>query len=166
MMNKTAIFDDSGNSIFETAGIMKVTATPESEYSSHTLEDGTTVSDNKIRRQTRVTIEVILNTVDYVSVYQQIKSAEINNTKFTIQTKTDTFNNMYITSYPNDESVKMFDTVSLTIGFVEQQFVKVEFKSMPQSRVKNKSNSDTVKRGEQENKKGSLATKIFDSIKS
>lgn len=143
----TALFDEDGNQVFETAGILTLALSQSSKFAEHTLEDGTVVSDNKIKLQKRVSVSVVLDSEDYVEVYQKLKEADDNSTRFTIQTRVDSYDNMYIESLPYDESSKMAGTIAINIGFVEQQFVGVKVTTLPAQKVKAPQNADTVDSG-------------------
>lgn len=143
----TALFDEEGNQIFETVGILGLSAAPSNKFAEHTLEDGTVVSDNKIRLQTRVAVQAILNPEDFEAVYKKLKEADRNDVKFTVQTRVDSYDNMYIESYPYDENSKIVGTIALIINFVEQQFVGVKVDTLPASKVKKASDADTVDSG-------------------
>ena len=140
----TAFFDEEGNQIFETLGILTLALDQSNVFAEHTLEDGTVVSDNKIVTQKRVNVTAILNPDDYVEVYKRLKEADKNSTRFTVQTRVDSYDNMYIESMPYEESSRIANTIPLTIGFVEQQFVGVKVTTLPPSKVKQPQNADTV----------------------
>jgi len=143
----TAIFDSEGNQLFETMGILSVSPSPSNTYAQHTLEDGTVVGDNKIVNQNRLALKAILSPDDYVEVYQAIKAADLASTNFTIQTRVDTYSNMYIESRPHEESSRISNTVAMVINFKEQIFTGVTTSALPASKVKNPSNADTTNSG-------------------
>ena len=143
----TALFDEDGAQLFETMGILSVSPNPSNTFASHTLEDKTVVIDNKIKNQNRVTVKAILSPDDYIEVYQAIKAADENSTKFTIQTRVDTYDNMYIESRPHEESSRISNTVAMVINFIEQQFVGVAVGTLPASKVKTSANADTTNSG-------------------
>ncbi len=148
-MDVTAIFDENGNQLFSTAKILRLAASPSNTYATHVVEDGTTVVDNKIQNQARVAVSLVLDGADYQEVYKNIQTASNENTKFTIQTRVNSFNRMYIESYPHEESADIFDTIAINIDFVEQITSTVQTSTLSQSDVANPSDADTVNRGEQ-----------------
>lgn len=148
-MDITAILDDSGNQLFETAVVLKASTSPSNTYAQHPIEDGTVVADNKIRNQVRISMTLILDGSDYQEVYKAIQSASDDNTKLSIQTRTATYSNMYIEAYPSEESASIFDTVSVSIDFVEQFIGKVVTEKLSAADVSNPADTDTVNRGEQ-----------------
>lgn len=148
-MDVTAILDESGNQLFSTAKILNLSTSPTNTYAQHPVEDGTVVSDNKITNQVRISVTIILDGNDYQEVYKSIQNASNNDTKLSIQTRVSTYNNMYIEAYPSEESASIFDTVSMSIDFVEQITGNITTSQLSPSDVASQSDVDTVDRGEQ-----------------
>ena len=147
MSEVTALFDQEGNHIFSSVGILSLSADQQNQFAEHTLEDGTVVSDNKIKLQDRITIQAVLSPDDYVNTFKKLQEASNNDDKFTIQTRVATYTDMYIESIPYEESSKLMGTISLNISFVEQQFVGVKSESLPPQKVKNPADTDTINSG-------------------
>lgn len=148
-MDVTAILDENGNQLFTTAVILKASTTPSTTYAQHVLEDGSVVSDNAVENQTRISMALILDSNDYQQVYKAIKNAKENRTKLTVQTRVDSYPNMYIEAMPSEESAGLFDTVQVIIDFIEQQFGSVVIEQLSADDVANPADVDTVDRGEQ-----------------
>lgn len=158
----TALFDEYGIQLFPTVGILSVSVSPSNQFAQHTLETGVVVSDNKIRMQNKITVKAILDPEDYLSVYQKIKEADNNSTKFTVQTRVDSYDNMYIESRPYEESSKMSDTIAMMINFIEQQFVEVTTTVLTAAKVKVPADADTTNSGTKLPKEdGSVLFSIF-----
>ena len=143
----TALFDEDGNQLLETVGIIEMSTSPSNTYAEHTLENGKVVIDNKIENQVRITIAAILSPSDFKEVYAKLKEADKNSTKFTIQNRVDTFNDMYIESYPYSESSRISNTIAISINFVEQQFVEVKTTTLPPEKVNSQPDADPVDTG-------------------
>lgn len=148
-MDVTSILSENGEQLFSTATILKVSTAPSNTYAQHTIEDGTVVADNKIRNQVRISMSIILSGSDYTEVYKDIKNASDNNTKFIIQTRVDSYDNMYIESYPSEESAAIYGTISLNIDFVEQEVGTVTTETLAATDVAQPADVDTTNRGEQ-----------------
>lgn len=144
----TALFDSDGNQLFETMGILELSASPSNTYAEHTVEDGRVIIDNKIVNRVPVTVSAILSPEDFKQVYARLKEADKNNTVFTIQSRVDTYANMYIESYPYSESAAISNTIAININFIEQQFATVKTTSLPASKVKNAADADDVDTGD------------------
>ena len=162
-MDVTAILDENGEQLFSTAKILKASTSPSNTFAQHTVEDGTVVSDNKIINQVRISMTLILDPNDYQNVYKAIQDASNNTTVLSIQTRVATFNNMYIEGYPSEESAAIYDTVSMSIDFVEQITGTVETTKLDSADVEDQSDVDTKNRGEQLPKtgKGTTAQRLF-----
>lgn len=145
----TAILDSGGNQIFETIGILGVSAASSIAYPQHTLENGVNISDHAIRLQDRVTLRCVLSPDDYVEVFRRIKRAFSQNSEFIVQTKVDTYTRLYIENLPHEEDAK--DTVTLNLDLLEQRFQSPSVDSLPESEVANPADSDTRNAG---NKQG------------
>jgi len=148
-MDVTAILNEAGEQLFPTAKLLKASVAPSNSFAQHPVEDGTVVSDNKIINQVRISIPMILDSNDYKDVYKAIQDASNNTTMLSIQTRVSTFNKMYIESYPSEESAAMFDTVSMTVSFIEQITGTIVIKKLASPDVSNDSDVDTENRGEQ-----------------
>lgn len=148
-MDVTAILNESGEQLFPTAKFLKASIAPSNTFAQHPVEDGTVVSDNKIINQVRISIPMILDSNDYKDVYKSIQDVSNNSTMLSIQTRVATFDRMYIESYPSEESASIFDTVSMTVNFVEQITGTVVTKKLAAPDVSNNSDIDTENRGEQ-----------------
>ena len=148
-MDVTAIFDSEGNQLFSTATLIKASISPSNTFAQHAIEDGSVVADNKIVNQIRMSVTVILNSDDYQSAYKDIKSASVGTVMLNVQTRVDTFPNMYIESYPSEESAAMFDTTSVVLNLVEQITGTVITRKLAPADVKASADVDTENRGEQ-----------------
>ena len=144
----TALFDEDGNQLFETVGILEMSTAPSNTFAEHTLEDGRVVIDNKIINRVPISVTAILSPEDFKQAYANIKEADQNSTKFTIQNRVDTYRNMYIESYPYSESSRIANTIAITINFIEQQFVEVKVENLPPEKVKSQPDADTVNSGQ------------------
>lgn len=160
----TALFDKDGNQLFETVVILEMSTSPSNTFAQHTLEDGTVVSDNKIKNQTQVTVTAIFNPDDFKEAYAKLKEADKNNVEFTIQNRVDTYKSMYIESYPYSESSKMANTIAININFIEQQFTSVKVDTLPPEKVNKPADADTVNSGTQLPK--SSSTTLLDILQS
>lgn len=120
-----AIFNsETFEQVFVKARPVEASIKMSSKVMTHPLEDGSSVSDHQIFDLIGVDISFLLSTDDYVSVYQSIKTAYEKSILFTIQTKTDVYENMLIQQMPRKESANMFNGVGLNISFIEFKKIK------------------------------------------
>lgn len=141
----TAILDSGGNQIFETIGVIGISAASSVAYPQHTLENGVNISDHSIRLQDRVSLRCILDPDDYVEVYRRLKRAFRQRASFIIQTKVETYTNLYIENLPHEEGAK--NTVFLALELLEQRFQSPTIGTLPISEVANPADSDTRSAG-------------------
>ena len=144
----TALFDEDGNQLLETVGILEMSTSPSNTYAEHTLEDGKVIIDNKIINRVQISVTAILSPDDFKQAYAKIKEADKSNTKFTIQNRVDTFTSMYIDSYPYNENASIANTIAITINFTEKQIVPVKVETLPPAKVKSQTDADTVDSGQ------------------
>lgn len=156
----TAILDEDGNQIFDTVGIIAVSAGSSILYPQHTLENGVVISDHAIHNQDRVSLRCVLDPDDYVEVYRAIKKAFRSNTRFIIQTKVEAYSGLYIESLPHEEDAK--NTVMLNLDFVEQRFQSPGVDTLPLSEVDDPADSDTTDTGNRRPERtGTVLSNLF-----
>ena len=126
----TALFDEDGNQLLETVGILEMSTSPSNTYAEHTLEDGKVIIDNKIINRVVISVTAILSPDDYKQAYAKIKEADKNNT------------------YPYNENASIVNTIAITINFTEQQIVAAKVVNLPPEKVKSQPDADTVDSGQ------------------
>jgi hypothetical protein len=141
--NQVALIDDEGNDIISTSSVIKVTGSLTAEYPSHNMEDGTSISDHSYFNPFQGSVAVLCDSESFGI----IENAWSNRTKLTIQSKTGSRDNIYITQVPSDEDLSQPDKIRVIINLKEQRFDSVEIKKLPARAVKNPSNQTTSKRG-------------------
>jgi hypothetical protein len=143
-----AILDEEGNQLFSTAVNINVAAIESKTFASHSLENKQVVVDDQFDNPGAISMQMILNPVDYQSVYSEIKAAYKAVTNFTIQTRVDTYTNMYLAQLPHEESPEMFNTIAITLEFTEQIIAGADSETMTSERVSSKSDASTVNAGQ------------------
>lgn len=146
-----AIIDEDGNQLFTTAVNIGASVTPSKTFARHTLENKQVVIDDQFDNPTSLSLRFILDPNDYVNVYKEIKAAYSAVTNFTIQTKVDVYQNMYIESLPHEEDPSMFNTIAMTIELTEQLIIAPEVSILTTNDVSNPGDSDTVDSGQKSN---------------
>lgn len=111
-----AVFDVGLNQLFPNALKMRVEARPTAELVEHPLETGTLVVDHIIYNPIQLDLFVMLSTEDYRAAYQKIRQVYFSaEGPLSVQTRADTFDNMYIQGIPHEERTEHYDAVSMTI---------------------------------------------------
>ncbi len=139
------------------------------QFMVHPLETGANVTDHRIVLPIEVSIEFILLPDTYRTTYQLMRQAKNLSVRFILQTKTDTYANMYISDLPHEESPEAFDTIRIIVRFKEVQFFNTGVQLLTEDDVLNPRDSSTVDRGEQspatpttdQNTSGSILFGIF-----
>lgn len=161
-----SVLDDTGQQVFAGAQAIRASIGGQIKYMIHPLEDESTTSDHKINLPDTVSLSVILSPESFRDTYQEIKRIARDGVPLTVQTKSDTFINMHIESYPSEESTALFDTIAMTIGLREIETETPTTVLLSVNDVANPDDSSTIARGEQSGKvpEASIAARGLDSI--
>lgn len=94
-----------------------------SKVMQHPVETGVTISDHHIINPIRINIQMMVSSAFYAQDYQQMRTAFINATNLTVQTKTGVYGNMIIAEMPHQENPDIFDSIVISLNFQEVLFV-------------------------------------------
>lgn len=162
-----AVLDKDLAQVFPGVRPVKATIHEVSKPMEHPLETGALVTDHRIVLPIDIELTTLVTAEDYREVYRQVKDIYLRGDLLTVQTRTDSYPSMLITSMPHEESGDMQDGVALTLTLREAKFVTAEFKAMAiPPKMAAKKHGNTVKRGEQRPtetpgaKKGSFLSKF------
>ena len=142
------VFDASLNQMFADARPIKAMVKPDSKFMDHPGESGITITDHRVFQPVEIELSLILKAATFRTTYQQVKTAYTALTPLSVQTKADTYSNMYIAAMPHDEDPEIFDTISLALKLREVVIVTAQYQQLPASQVAKKSNSSTTKTGQ------------------
>lgn len=152
--NITKIFEYTGDDIFTGAVMATVSVRSITEFTKFVLEDGTAITDNMINRQNVIDVIVIACDENYSTVFKAIDNARKEAKRFIIQTKVNTYDEMYITSLDFTEIAEIQDAVKINITFVQQQQVSSSRKEIAniksQEDVKAQKDASTKKTGKKQ----------------
>lgn len=138
------------NQVFANARALKLSIAEDSKVMEHPLEDGTTVTDHRIINPVSAELSAICASVDYPSVYQQIKDLFRRGELLTVQTRVDSYSPMIIEKIPHEETSDVFDGIAISITLKQAKFVTPQYSALPPRKVAAKKDSDTAKRGQQQ----------------
>lgn len=147
-----AVFDKNFNQVFVNARPIKAMISEQAKVMEHPIETGAVITDHRIIQPVEIELSLILIASDYRNVYQQIKQLYRAGEILTVQTRTDTYQNMLIQKLPHDEDPEMFDVVALALGLKEAQFVTAQFGTLPASKVRDATDASTTQKGQQTTK--------------
>lgn len=140
------VYDVNFNQVFPDGRPIKATVKEEATFFKHPLENSASRTDHIIFNPVEVSLSVILTGYQYRNVYQQIKQIFRAQTELIVQTKTDTYESMYIQGIPHDETPYSYDAVIMNLNLAETQLAATEVTFQPS----NSADTDTVNRGQQE----------------
>ena len=156
------VFDaQSFEQLFQFAGSMRLQLNPSSKVPQHPLETGETRIDARISMPIEGQLLLIpdLNFATPSDIYGQIRSAYNGGQLMTLVCKAGTFENMFISAMPHDETPDMQDNIQIILRLSEALFFETQATAAVR-KPKATKNSNTAKRGEQA-PRSSVAYKIF-----
>lgn len=159
------VFDVNFNQVFPDGRPIKATINEEATFFKHPLESSATRTDHIVFNPVDINLSVVLTGDQYRNVYKQIKQIFRDQTQLIVQTKTDTYENMYIQGMPHDETPESYDSVIISLALSETQLALTEVTFVPSDLA----DSNTVDRGQQEpgtptdaeSSRGSTLSRVF-----
>lgn len=140
---------DTGNQIFEAARPMKVTVSESANMLAHPIESGGNVVDHRLILPIGLSVSMILESARYRSAYQEIRQVFRDSVRLSVQTKTDTYENLYLQDIPHEEDPSLFDTITIVLQFIETRIATIQIQALPATAVLSANDSSTVDRGQQ-----------------
>lgn len=140
------IYDEDFNQLFDTARPVKASVKAEATFFNHPLESSATRTDHIIFNPVEISLSMILSGDEYRNVYAQIKQSFLDQAPLIIQTRADTYQNMYIQGIPHDETPDAYDAIILSFNVRETQVATTEVTFLPEAQA----DTSTKNRGQQE----------------
>ena len=140
---------DTGLQVFPGARPIKATVSESAKLMAHPLEDGSNIVDHRIILPIGISLAVILDAETYRDTYQEIRRLFRESVRMTIQTKTHTYQNLYMQDIPHEEDTALFDTVTMILQFIETLVATVQILALPPAAVRDPADTSTSDRGEQ-----------------
>lgn len=159
------IFDaETFDQLFPFAVTMRLQLNPTSKIPQHPLETGEVRIDTRIPMPIEGQLLLIpdLDLVEPSDIYGQIRTVYNAGKLFTLVSKAGTFENMFITGMPHDETPDMQDSLQIILRVSEALFFQTQATAAavtPKTPRATK-NSNTAKRGEQAPRE-SVAYQLF-----
>lgn len=142
------VFDSGLTQLFVGARPIKATVKPTAKLMEHPIEDGASITDHRVFQPIEIELSMVLTPETFMDTHKEIVAAFGSKTPMSVQTKADTYSNMYITEIPHDEEPDVYDTISVALKLREAQIVTAQYAALPPSKVKKKANSSTTKTGQ------------------
>lgn len=153
-----AIYLDT-TQLFADAKPIRMRCTPTKKPTQQPVESGGVRTDWAVINPVSLAMQVIIDSEEYIDVYQAIKASFLANDLLTVLTKADSFANMLIVSMPHEEDPEQFDVLSLEIALVEVIQFDATFQALDAAAA-SPADQSTVQRGEQQ-PQGSVAVGLF-----
>lgn len=161
---QVAILDaESFETLFASAQPMRVAVREAKRATKFAVEDGSERSDHVVRELTEIQIDFLLAD-DTRNQFESLRQAFDQNKLLTVQTKVKSYESMLIVDMPHDETPELGMAINVPIRMQEWVEVKPEFGELPPAKVENKSQSSTVKRGQQTSEETGAGTKRKGSV--
>lgn len=158
------VFDSGFQQLFDGARPLRALIREGSKLPEHTVETGATIGDHRVFLPVLIELHMILTPENYQDIFQQIKTAWKDTAALSVQTKADTYSNMFIEEMPHDEQAEMFDTVAVAVKLKQVRFVNAQYAQLPPSKVKKKSNASTTKTGQKQATESKKSSAAYDLI--
>ena len=140
---------ETGRQVFSGARPMKVAVSESAKLLSHPLENGAIIIDHRLILPVGLSVSMILEAERYRDTYQEIRQLFRTSTRLAVQTKTETYTNLYLQDIPHEEDPALFDTIAIILEFIEAQFARVQVLDLPPASVAAANDSSTNEQGEQ-----------------
>ena len=108
--------------LFQEARPMKARIRENAQIMKHPVESGASLADHRVIEPRSLELLMILTAADFSGAFQQIRSAWLNSTLLTVQTKACVYQNMIIRALPREEDPETFDVTTLTLQMEEVIF--------------------------------------------
>lgn len=144
--------------LFTDARSMRVAINRSSKTMQHPLEDGSSVIDHRVIMPIEGQLLLILGGDQYRDLYSVIKGYFTSGELLTIQTRADSYPNMFISDMPHEETPEMMDAVQMVLRVQEAVFFKKQLQTIAPRSTRSAS---TTRRGEQAGRQSSVAYDLF-----
>lgn len=149
--------------LFAEANPMRVTVRETSKLTTWTVEDGTQRTDHRVVDAIEIDIPFML-TDDTRNLFEQMRQSFLNGDLLIVQTKARSYPDMMIYEIPHEETPDMGVSLPVAVKLREIRVITPEFGKLPPRKVKKKSQSDTVSKGQQQTTDSDASTQRKASI--
>lgn len=146
-LDVVGLYDDEFRQLAEGARPIKAIVYEESRVMDHPVEDGSTITDHRVKLPTEIELSLLLRSPrdDYAQIRGLYERAEL----LTVLTRTGAYSNMLISGMPYEEDPSLFDTVPLALRLRAVVLVQAQFQALPERQVANPRDASTKRKGEQ-----------------
>lgn len=141
------VFDQNFSQVFPMVRPVKALIDESAKPMDHPIEKGTVITDHIIFLQNEIELQTILPAGDYRSAYQQVEQIFRSGQILSVQTRANTYQNMFIYKMPHQEDADLYDTIVLSVRLRQVQIVDTLTQALPATAVKNPVDQSTVNTG-------------------
>ncbi len=141
--NQVRVCDANFNPIFKNLGILDFEDNLHDRVMYHPLEDGSIIADHRVIEPLEIKLSCKLTNLDFQSVYFEILQAFANKDKLVVQSKVNSYENMYINALPTKQNADNYSGIDIQVSFQQALFTQPQYGITP----KNPANSNTVPTG-------------------
>jgi hypothetical protein len=145
--------------VYKSARPVKIQVIEESELMKQPRENGSVQVDHKIDLPIIINMEVVLDRREYKDVYKHLQEARVGGIKLRLQTRVSTYENMFISGMPHEETAQNFTNIAMTISFEQALIFGVNKKGLTKEKVKEPESPGILKKGVIGAKKAGAALK-------
>lgn len=132
------------------ASPMRVTVRETSKLTNWPVEDGTQRTDHRVLDPIEIDLPLLISSEQNRDIFDQLRQIYLRGDDLTIQTKLRTYESMMIFEMPHDETSEVSDAYTVEVKLKQVITIKPEFGKLPPSKVADKKQSSTVKKGGQQ----------------
>lgn len=144
-LDVVGVYSGPFNQVFQDARPMRAQIRESSRPMEHPLESGQLITDYRILLPIEIAMPVIIQSVFYRDVYEEISNIYQNADILSVHTRAKIYENMILAEMPHEETSEVFDTITLVLRFKQVLIVAPVSDFVPADPEQ----TDTVARGEQ-----------------
>jgi hypothetical protein len=141
--NQVRILNSEFEPILQTVGILEFSDNLHDRVMYHPIEDGSLIADHRVIEPLEIKLTCKLTNLDFQSVYFKISDLFYNKTKLIVQSKVNSYLDMYVNGLPTRQNADNYSGIDIEISFQQALFTKPQYGINP----KDKSNANTVQAG-------------------
>lgn len=145
-----AVFDENSRQVFSDARPMTARITTDTRYMRHPTETGVLIVDHAVRQPTAIELELLFSRGVYRDGYQTIVRLQQERARLSLQTKSGSWDRLYIETVPVREDPEHFNTLSVRISLIENLVAETPETQLLRTSVRDSNDSSTLSRGQQE----------------
>jgi hypothetical protein len=141
------IDSEKGEQVYKAARPVQIQVIEESQLMKQPREDGSVQVDHKVDNPILINMQVFLDRREYKDVYAQLQKARIAGTNLRIQSRVTTYENMFISGMPHEETAVNFTNIQMTISFEQALIFGTTEETLGPEQVREPEDESLIKKG-------------------